>query len=570
MSRVPLAAAAVTLSLGAAGVASATSAATASAAAPRVQRLGTPAQIPSGAQSLGAPSSSQIVNATVTLSPRDPEALAAFAEQVSTPGSAEYHNYLTASEFAARFGATDAQVATVRQALAAKGLQLGALAPNRLSFEVTAPAPTIARAFAVTLHSYRLPDGRTGMAPTQAPAVAPAIAGVVQGVVGLDTLAVPTPVALRHARRHPGAASPQPNAAPVAPCAAASSAGSSFGAYTPNQLAGTYGFDGLYSAGDQGAGTSVAIYELEPFLASDISTYQSCMGTDVPVTNTAVDGGAGRGAGQGEAALDIEDVLGLAPGASIHVYSGPNSAAGAFDTYSRIVSDDTSKVISTSWGLCEAQEGSAAAQSENTLFQEAASQGQSIYAAAGDSGADDCRDGSGRAVDDPASQPDVTGVGGTSLPSAASPAGQTVWNDGAGGGAGGGGVSTLWPTPSYQTSVNSGAMREVPDISADADEDTGYVIFFDGSWGAIGGTSAAAPLWAAFTALADSSAGCSAGTVGLANPALYGAPAADFTDITSGNNTYDGVTGFAAGAGYDLASGLGTPTTSLASALCGG
>jgi subtilase family serine protease len=405
--------------------------------------------------------------------------------------------------------------------------------------------------------------------------VAPAIAGVVQSVVGLNTLAVPAPVSLlRPARRHPGAGAgggaAQPNAASVAPCAAASSAGASFGAYTPDQLAGTYGFNSLYSAGAQGAGTSVAIYELEPFLSSDIASYQSCMGTSVPVTNTAVDGGAGTGAGQGEAALDVEDVLGLAPGASIHVYSGPNSAAGAFDTYARIVSDDTSKVISTSWGLCEPEEGSAAAQSESTLFQEAASQGQSIYAAAGDAGADDCRDGSGRAVDDPASQPDVTGVGGTSLPAAGDAAGQSVWNDGAGRGAGGGGVSQLWATPSYQASVNSGAMREVPDISADADEDTGYVVFYDGSWGAIGGTSAAAPLWAAFTALADSSASCSAGSVGLANPALYGAPAADFTDIASGNNTYDGVSGFAAGAGFDLASGLGTPTASLASALCAG
>jgi subtilase family serine protease len=574
MSRVPLAAAAVTLSLGAAGVAGATSAATASAAAPRVQRLGTPAQIPSGAQSLGAPSSSQVVNATVALSPRDPAALAALAVQVSTPGSPAYHRYLTAPEFAARFGATDAQAATVRQAMAAKGLSVGALAANRLSFDVSAPASAMARAFSVTLDRYRLPGGRTGIAPTQAPAVAPAIANVVQGVVGLDTLAVPRPVSLLHARRVAGAGvrpdAAAPNAAPVAPCASATSAGSRFGAYTPNQLAGAYGFDDLYSSGDQGAGTTVALYELEPYLASDIAAYQSCMGTDVPITNTSVDGGTGTGAGEGEAALDVEDVLGLAPGASIDVYTGPNTASGAFDTYSRIIGDDTSKVISTSWGLCESQEGSAAAQSESTLFQEAASQGQSIYAASGDAGADDCRDGSGRAVDDPASQPDVTGVGGTSLPSATGAAAQTVWNDGAGGGAGGGGVSTFWATPSYQSAVNSGGAREVPDVSADADEDTGYVIFYDGSWGAIGGTSAAAPLWAAFTALADSSSACSAGPVGLANPALYGA-SGDLTDITSGNNTYDGVTGFSAGGGYDLASGLGTPDAgSLAPALCGG
>jgi subtilase family serine protease len=571
MSCVPLAAAALTLSLGA------VSATTASAAAPRVQRLGTPAQIPAQAQSLGAPAPSQVVQATVTLTPRDPAALAAFAQQVSTPSSAEYHHYLTAPEFAARFGASDAQVATVRQALQAEGLSVGALAANRLSVPVSAPAPAMAGAFSVTLRRYRLPGGQTGIASTQAPAVAPALANTIQGVVGLDTLAVPKPVSLLRARRaaraqvgagvRPDTTASQPNAASVAPCASATSAAGRFGAYTPNQLAGAYGFDDLYSAGDQGAGTTVALYELEPYLASDIASYQSCMGTDVPVTNTAVDGGAGSGPGEG-AALDVEDVLGLAPGASIDVYTGPNTAAGAFDTYSRIVGDDTAKVISTSWGLCESQEGSAAAQSESTLFQEAASQGQSIYAASGDAGADDCRDGGGRAVDDPASQPDVTGVGGTSLPSADGASAQSVWNDGPGGGAGGGGVSTLWATPSFQSAVDSTGAREVPDVSADADPDTGYVIFYDGSWGAIGGTSAAAPLWAAFTALADSSASCSAGPVGLANPALY-ASSGDLTDVTSGNNTYDGVTGFTAGAGYDEASGLGTPTASVASALCG-
>ena len=324
-------------------------------------------------------------------------------------------------------------------------------------------------------------------------------------------------------------------------------------------------------AGIEGAGTSVALYELEPHLSSDISAYQSCMGTDVPVTSTTVDGGAGSGAGEGEAALDIEDVIGLAPGASIDVYTGPNTDSGAYDTYSAIISADTSQVISTSWGLCEAAEGSAAASSENTLFQEAASQGQSVFAAAGDSGADDCGDGTA-SVDDPASQPDVTGVGGTTLASETGAASQTVWNDGAGNGAGGGGVSELWSMPSYQTpfAVQSGD-REVPDVSADADEDTGYVVDYDGSWTAIGGTSAAAPLWASVAALADTACGA---PIGLANTALYDAAAAhyaaDFDDVTSGNNSYDGVTGFSAGSGYDMASGLGTPqVASLVPDLCG-
>ena len=308
-------------------------------------------------------------------------------------------------------------------------------------------------------------------------------------------------------------ASAAPAATGVAqPCSAATSAGAAYGAFTADQIASAYGYQNLYDDGDLGSGAAVALYELEPFSSSDIASYQSCYGTDATVTTSTVDGGAGTGAGSGEAALDIEDVIGLAPQAKIHVYEGPNTNQGALDTYEQIVSNDTEKVISTSWGLCEKEEGNTAAASENTLFEEAATQGQSVFAAAGDSGADDCADGGSPAVDDPASQPYVTGVGGTSL--TLSPRSEVVWNDGPGGGAGGGGVSRRWSQPSYQegsalsqSSITcaggSTTCREVPDVSADADEDTGYVVDYDGSWTAIGGTSAAAPLWAALAALAD-------------------------------------------------------------------
>ena len=549
------------LSLGAAG---------ASAAAPATTRLGTRAAIPSSAQPLGTLASGRSLTTTVTLAPQDPAALQAFAQQVSTPGSAAYHQYLTVAEFAQRFGASDAQVAQVRSALQGDGLQLGALSPNHLSFTASGTAQQISRAFDVTLRRYRLSSGRVGFAAGSAPAVPSAVASEVQGVLGLNTLIQAQRMSLapahriaQPARRTTGHTTTSDPA--ISPCSAATTDASRYGAYTPDELAQAYSFDPVYTGGDEGAGTSVALYELEPHLSTDISAYQSCMGTSVPVTNTTVDGGAGSGAGQGEAALDIEDVIGLAPKASVDVYTGPNSESGAYDTYAEIVSNDTSKVISTSWGLCEASEGSSAANSENTLFQEAASQGQSVFAAAGDSGSDDCGNGT-QSVDDPASQPYVTGVGGTHLPSDTGAASQTVWNDGSGEGAGGGGVSTLWSAPSYQASRGA-TKREVPDVSADADENTGYVVYYDRSWTAIGGTSAAAPLWASLAALSDSAC---ASPIGLANPGLYAAPAADFTDITKGNNSYDGVAGFNAGTGYDEASGLGTPVaSSLVPALCG-
>ena len=161
--------------------------------------------------------------------------------------------------------------------------------------------------------------------------------------------------------------------------------------YTADQIASAYGLDNLYAQGALGAGVTVAIYELEPFSSSDIKAYQKCYGTTASITTTNVDGGPGTTTQQGEAALDIEDVIGLAPQASINVFQGPNNTQkGGFDTYEQIISNPvTPEVISTSWGMCESNNLSND-QAENTLFEEAAAQGQTIFAASGDTGADAC------------------------------------------------------------------------------------------------------------------------------------------------------------------------------------
>jgi kumamolisin len=250
-------------------------------------------------------------------------------------------------------------------------------------------------------------------------------------------------------------------------------------------------------------------------------------------------------------------------------------------------------VISTSWGLCEPFLGTSNANAENTLFQEAAVQGQSVFAASGDSGAQDClpakRNATAPAVDDPASQPFVTGVGGTKLTLSPTRS-ESVWNNGPGGfGATGGGDSAFWPMPSYQTGAaaplgvingNSstacgGYCRQVPDVAFDADPNTGLVIDWLGSWASIGGTSAGAPSWAAITALANASSSCGGSAVGFANPLLYSAAsnayATTFNDVVSGNNDLLGTNGgvYSAKPGYDQATGLGTPQgVPLASALC--
>jgi hypothetical protein len=560
-----------------------------------VLRIGRAPAIPAGAVARGVLPRSSVISATVALQPRSSAALSAFVESVATPGSRNYHHYLTVAQFARRFAPGVVQVASVRDSLEADGLHPGPMAANGLSFDVTASAGTMSRAFATSFRRYRLAGGRTAFANTAAPAVPANVAGAVQGVVGLDSMQVPQPAGLAkapRARPHADATGALATLAPGEGAACAPAAGT--GGYTAGQIASAYGLSDLYATGNGGSGSTVAVFELEPYLPSDIAAYQSCYHTNTSVTDIPIDGGPGSGAGQGEAALDIEDLIGLVPNASILVYSGKNTGTSAMDTYRAIITQDRAKVISTSWGLCELQEGSVAAGAENTLFQEAAAQGQTILAASGDHGVKDCLSGAHAntiGVDDPASQPFVTGVGGTSLNNPGPPPSESVWNStwnssaGAESGAGGGGASVLWGLPSWQAGVvpaqsriicngNSTSCRETPDVSADADIVTGYSIFYSGQWAIFGGTSAATPTWGALIALANSSVACSGKTVGFADPALYQAARTDygtyFNDVTTGNNSFGGITGYSAGSGYDMASGLGSPKgAAMAAALCG-
>ncbi len=379
------------------------------------------------------------------------------------------------------------------------------------------------------------------------------------------------------------APSVDPQATGPSPCSGASSDSHT---YTANQLAGAYGFaTGAYAGGRLGAGETVALFELEHYQSSDITSYESCYGISTAVNETNIDGGAtGIAAGSGEAALDIEDIAGLAPDATIDVYEAPNTGTGLLDEYQAIANNPSVQVVSSSWGECEPQSSLSSVDAEETIFEQMATQGQSMMAATGDTGSSACwgqtapHGSNAVAVDDPSSDPYVTGVGGTDLTSTGSPPTESVWNESSiSNGAGGGGISTDWTMPTWQQAlgVNSHSSgtpcsapsgsdcRESPDVSASADPQHGYAVFFNGSWIDIGGTSAAAPLWAALTALADE--GCTS-PAGLLNPALY-SHAADLNDVTSGTNDYT-PSGYAGGlypatSGYDMASGLGTPTATL-------
>jgi subtilase family serine protease len=596
----------------------------AGSAATHLVRVGVAPRLPANSRVLGAPAASTLLHVTVALMPRRPAALSAYAHAASTPGSSSYRQYLTTPQFAARFGATRAQIAAVDAALRARGLRPGAVSANALSIPVTASAGVLSRALAVSLKRLSLPGRRTAIVADAAPALDAHVAPLVQGVLGLDNASAPAPQ-LRRGQLRAGAsrahARPRVNTGGPQPCSAATAAAPDQNAYTADQLASAYGFTGLYGAGDQGQGQTIALYELEPYSPSDIAAFQQCYGTRASVTNVNIDGGAGSGAGSGEAALDIETAISLAPRASMLVYEAPNSdsnapGAGPYDAFAAIISQDRAKVVSASWGQCETLEGSTDADAEATLFQEAAVQGQTIVSAAGDDGSEDCYTGQATdlhpalAVDDPASQQFVTGVGGTNLSTIGPRPNESVWNSNAGGnvitaqlasGAGGGGRSALWRMPPYQTTAasslhvraqasgsvcgaGSGFCREVPDVTADGDPATGYLIYFNGDgqeagqpagWQGIGGTSGGAPLWGALIALGNDARACAGSPLGFINPALYRAAAsaysADFNDVRTGSNDFTETNGsnFSAGTAYDMASGLGSPNgAALIGTMC--
>lgn len=622
--RWPLVIACAAVVLGAGGG----SALAAAASGPPLVRVGASPAPARFARAVGALSSSVRMHVTVVLKARDPSALAAYARQVSTPGSSLYRAYLTPAEFGARFGPTTAELRAVQASMRAHGLTPGAPSANRLAVPVSGTAGAIERAFSLSFRRVVTSGGRVAILASAAPALDRGIAATVQAVVGLTTVSAPKPLLARTSRvvrkssvaSRPGVA-PRPAGDSPQACPSASAAAASQGAHTANQIAAAYGFNGLYAAGAEGQGQTIAIYELESYDPNDIRAYQSCYGIGANVTSIPVDGGPGGGGpGSGEAALDVEQAVGLAPKATFLVYQGPNSGSnapgsGPYDTLSAIISQDRARVVSISWGQCEVLQGSSVLGAESTLFEEAATQGQSIVGATGDNGSEDCNDANGSpdnelAVDDPGSQPFVTGVGGTTLVATGPPPSETVWNHAgptsgplAGqGGAGGGGVSRAWGMPGYQSNAapwlnvigpySSGAgcanaaghCRQVPDVAADADPASGYIIYWNGAgaagglpqgWQAVGGTSAGPPLWAALLADADSSPACHGTAIGFANPALYQAASSSygsyFNDITTGNSDLTGANGglYPAGSGYDMASGLGTPKAgALAAALC--
>ncbi|MCW3477487.1 S53 family peptidase [Limobrevibacterium gyesilva] len=336
--------------------------------------------------------------------------------------------------------------------------------------------------------------------------------------------------------------------------------------HRPNTVGIAYGFP----TGLTGSGQCIGIIELGGgYLAADTAAAFAAMGLPAPtVVSVSVDGGqnAPGSPDDGEVALDIQVAGGVAPGARIAVYFAPNTFQGFVDAVSAAANDAVNKahIISISWGAAELHWTQQAWQAMNNALQDAATLGISVFAASGDHlGTDGVANGKAN-VDYPASSPWAIGCGGTTIDTTGNTINsEVVWNKGASGWGTGGGISDLFAVPAFQqgvnlpASVNDGQHRRgVPDVAADADRDSGYLIVLNGQTLPIGGTSGVAPLWAGLTALINQAAPA---PVGFFLPKLYQNPQA-LRNITQGNNRpVNSNLGYTAGAGWDACTGLGVP-----------
>jgi kumamolisin len=462
---------------------------------------------------------------------------------------------LSHEAFEQQYGADPADFDALRAFASEHGLTVNedrsSLARRTLVLEGT--AAQMEQAFGVTLHhfehaetgiAYHSYAGMLSVPQEQAPRI--------ESVLGLDS----RPIAKSHLRhRHKRG---QPGSILRASAKAAS--------YSPVQVAQLYGFPQNVN----GSGQTIGILELGGgFETSDITTFFGGLGLTPPtVVAVSVDGGTNVAGGDpngadGEVALDIQVAGAVARGAKIAVYFTPNTDQGFIDAITTAVHDTTNKpsVLSISWGGPETGWSAASRTSLDNACQSAAALGVTITVAAGDNGSTDGQ--SGNTVDFPASSPHVLACGGTALTgNGTTITSEVVWNDQSeGGGATGGGVSTVFALPSWQNgagvpapSGGSGG-RGVPDVSGDASPETGYSILVDGQQTVVGGTSAVAPLWAGLIALVNQArvqAGMAA--VGFVNPQLYATPSA-LRDITSGSNG-----SYQAGEGWDACTGLGSPS----------
>ena len=501
-----------------------------------------------GAHEIGPANPKETIDVTIRLRSRAGKKPIVDADEFKKP--IEKRTILSRKDFEQRHGADPDTIARVESFARQHKLTVKEKSPARRTVILSGTVAAMNEAFGVELKQYEHPNGRyrgrTG--PVHIPTE---LQDAIEGVFGLDN----RPQAKPHFRRRRERAG-----------ARAQATGQS---YTPTQVASLYTFP----TGVDGSGECIALVELGGgYKPADLSKYWTQLNlTKKPaVSAVSVGNGDNHPTGDpngpdGEVMLDIEVSGAIAPGAKIVVYFAYNTDAGFLNAITTAVHDSTNNpsIVSISWGGPESSWTQQAMTSMDEAFQAAAAMGVTVCVAAGDDGSTDGVTDGLNHVDFPASSPNVLGCGGTKLlASGNSITSETVWNELANNeGATGGGISDFFPLPSWQNGAgvppsanpNQNVGRGVPDVSGDADPTTGYVTRVDGQSGVIGGTSAVAPLWAGLIALINESIGKSAGFI---NPLPYqnASTAADFNDVTSGNNgTYP------AGPGWDACTGLGSP-----------
>jgi pseudomonalisin len=494
------------------------------------------------------------------------------------PNSPQYHQWLTPDEFGARFGVSDAQLAEVTAWLSANGFAIDEVPPGRRLVLFSGTAGQVSNTFHTAIRYYRV-NGSMYISNAQDPQIPNELAGLVAGVVTLNDF---------------GRASQIASARPMA-ARSEYSAGATHRLF-PADFATIYDLNPLYGAGIDGSGTAIAIAGRSNIDLNDVASFRSLAGLVVNTPSVIVDGSDPGlvSSDQVESTLGVEWAGAVAPAAQVNlVVAASTGTTNGIDLASAyIVNHATAPVMSVTYSTCEQEMGTTELAFYDNLWEQAASEGISVFVASGDAGAAGCQApdnaaGSADAVNGLCTSPYATCVGGTEFNEGADAAEfwsatnslangsalgyipERVWNesaldDGTGFSASGGGASTVYEEPIWQQNVNgteaAGGMRAVPDVSLSAADHDGYFVIENGKVSILSGTSFSAPAFAGVIALVNQKEG--AGGQGSVNARLYAlANAAPnlFHPTPTGNNSVPGVEGYAAsGATYNLATGLGS------------
>lgn len=490
---------------------------------------------------VGALASSQPMHVVMSLKLRNQAQLQSY---LKTPG----HKPLTPAQFGAQYSPTTAQAQAVAAYMTKAGFTHVTIAPNRMLVEGYGHADTAQAAFNTTFVHVHTHDGRDAYANDNDVKIPASLQGSVLEVVGLQNVHIAHTFAKR-----------------INPNAVHTNASGSAVAHNPTDFA------SIYNASNLAPATSISVGVITEGsmsnVESDLQTFTSNNGLST-VNVQVVGSGSSDTSGDGEWDLDTQDIVGMTGGVQqlvLYDAASLNDADLSTD-YNAVVSANAVPVINVSLGECETD---AATSTDDQIFEQAESQGQTFSVSSGDSGADECGNG-GITPSYPASSPYVVAVGGTELytTNTTTFSRETVWNNlSENEGATGGSPSTIESIPSWQQGVGqngSSSFRGVPDVAFDASPDTGSLVVVDGQTNQqIGGTSLASPLFVGSWARILQANG----SLGFAAPLIYADAAAnsgDFHDVTSGNN--DGET---AAVGWDYTTGFGSLNVGNVSANIG-